>query len=554
MKKRSILAGLVLACLLALTACGGNGGQQNDSQSGAPDAPAANAPADSGAADGENQPQTPAGGETAVEGGTFTMAIEESINSLAWYNNNSTDQGEQVFQSLYDPMWKTNNDGSQDYYLAESCDVSGDGTVYTVHLRQDALWHDGEQITAEDLMFTMDWFADPECGSRKAAARFKVDGEFCLYEKVDEFTVQYTISRPSNLFGEKLGYTRILPEHIFQGVPAADVLTCEENNLGVGTGAFQLEEFVVGEKMVLKRNENYYGEKAHIDTLEIRCIANTGTQEVAFRSGELSVYTISNAETLAAFRGDSAYNLNSYADGRITFMQINPNSEAMSTMEARQAVIYALNLDEILQGTYGSEELSRKANSIQSTESMFHNPNTKNYEQDVEKAKSLVESTGLADKTLHIIFNSSRVGMQEMAVMVQSQLQAVGIKAEVDSMDTSGYFSAYFYATDSYDLAFMGNGMRGDPGNYAGLFNNTKSGANMYTTEEVNNLWDELDREMDPAKRQELIDQVDAALMDCWSCVPIADTNCVFASQPNIRGLEDTDRMTDLTKIYFVEQ
>ena len=131
MKKRSILAGLVLACLLALTACGGNGGQQNDSQSGAPDAPAANAPANSGASDGENQSQTPAGGETAVEGGIFTMAIEESINSLAWYNNNSTDQGEQVFQSLYDPMWKTNNDGSQDYYLAESCDVSGDGTVYT---------------------------------------------------------------------------------------------------------------------------------------------------------------------------------------------------------------------------------------------------------------------------------------------------------------------------------------------------------------------------------------------------------------------------------------
>lgn len=552
MKKHHILAGLVLACLLLLAACGGNSGQQNGSQTDPPAAPADTAPAD-GSSASEAQPQTPDGGETAVEGGTFTMAIEESINSLAWYNNNSTDQGEQVFQSLYDPMWKVNSDGSQTYYLAESCDVSEDGTVYTVHLRQNALWHDGEQVTADDLMFTMDWFADPECGSRMTASRFKVDGEFCLYEKLDEFTVQFTISRPSNLFGEKLGYTRILPQHIFQDVPAADVLTCEENNLGIGTGAFQLAEFVVGEKMVLKRNENYYGEKAHIDTLEIRCIANTGTQEVAFRNGELSVYTISNAETLAAFQGDSAYNLNSYADGRITFMQINPNSEAMSTMEARQAVVYALNLDEILQGTYGSEELCRKANSIQSTESMFHNPATKNYEQDVEKAKSLAESTGLTGKTLHIIFNSSRVGMQEMAIMVQSQLQAVGITAEVDSMDTSGYFSAYFYATDSYDLAFMGNGMRGDPGNYAGLFNNKKSGANMYTTEEVNNLWDELDREMDPARRQELIDQVDAALMDCWSCVPIADTNCVFASQPNIRGIEDTDRMTDLTKLYFVE-
>ncbi|BDF72666.1 peptide ABC transporter substrate-binding protein [Oscillospiraceae bacterium] len=492
-------------------------------------------------------------GETMVEGGSFTMAIEESITSLAWYNNNSTDQGEQVFQSLYDPLWKTNADSSQRFYLAESCDVSEDGTVYTVHLRQDAYWHDGEQITADDLMFTMDWFADPDCGNRMAASRFKVDGEFCAYEKLDGFTVQYTISRPSNLFLEKLGYTRIMPEHIFQGVPAADILTCDQNSLGVGSGAFKLQEFVVGEKLVLARNDAYYGDVAHIDTLEIRCIANTGTQEVAFRNGELSVYTISNAETLASFQADAAYNLNTYRDGRITFMEINPNSEAMSTLEARQAVIYALNLDEIILGTYGSAELCRTANSIQSTESMFHNPAIRNYTQDVEQAKALAQSSGLTGKTLHIIFNSSRVGQKEMAIMIQSQLQAAGITAQVDSMDTSGYFSAYFYATDSYDMALMGNGMKGDPGNYAGLFNNTKSGANMYTTDEVNALWDEIDKELDPAKRQELINQVDAALMDCWSCVPISDHNCVFASQPNIRGFEETEQMTDLTKLYFVE-
>ena len=178
--------------------------------------------------------------------------------------------------------------------------------------------------------------------------------------------------------------------------------------------------------------------------------------------------------------------------------------------------------------------------------------NTKNYEQDVEKAKELVASTGLADKTIRIIFNSSRVGQQEMAIMIKSQLEAVGMKVEIESMETSGYFQSYFRATDTYNIALMANGMNGDPGNYCGLFNNTKSGANMYTTEEVNNLWTEIDIEPDPAKRQELIDEVNAKLKDCWSCVPFAETYCVFAAQTNIRGFEDTDRMTDLTKIYFV--
>ena len=536
---------LALVMVLALAACGGNTGNSGDNA-------ADNQTNKSQASDNDAE-----GGEAAepqmVEGGTFVMAIEEPINSLAWYNNNSTDQGGQVFGSLYDPLWDMNKDGTRNYFLAESCDVSEDGLTYTIRLRQDAYWHDGEQVTADDLMFTMDWFSDPDCGALQAASGYKVDGTFCTYEKVDEFTVQMSITRPSNMFAERLGYIHPLPQHIFADVPMADILTCEENDLGIGTGPFQLEEFVPGEKMVLKRNDNYYGDKAHIDFFEVRCIANTGTQEVAFRNGELSVFTISNAQTLTSFQTDGTYPLNSYADGRITFMQINPNSEAMSSMEARQAVIYALNLEEIILGTYGDPALCRVANSIQSTESMFYNPETLNYQQDVERAKELVESTGLADKTLRIIFNSARVGQEEMSIMIQSQLQAVGMKVEVESMETSGYFQSYFRATDTYDMALMGNEMDGDPGNYAGLFNSTRSGANMYTTQEVIDLWDEIDKEMDPAKRQELIDQVDAALMECYSCVPIADTNLVFASQPNIRGFEDTNNMKDMTKIYFVE-
>ncbi len=536
---------LALVMVLALAACGGNTGNSGDNA-------ADNQTNQSQASDNDAE-----GGEAAepqmVEGGTFVMAIEEPINSLAWYNNNSTDQGGQVFGSLYDPLWDMNKDGTRNYFLAESCDVSEDGLTYTIRLRQDAYWHDGEQVTADDLMFTMDWFSDPDCGALQAASGYKVDGTFCTYEKVDEFTVQMSITRPSNMFAERLGYIHPLPQHIFADVPMADILTCEENDLGIGTGPFQLEEFVPGEKMVLKRNDNYYGDKAHIDFFEVRCIANTGTQEVAFRNGELSVFTISNAQTLTSFQTDGTYPLNSYADGRITFMQINPNSEAMSSMEARQAVIYALNLEEIILGTYGDPALCRVANSIQSTESMFYNPETLNYQQDVERAKELVESTGLADKTLRIIFNSARVGQEEMSIMIQSQLQAVGMKVEVESMETSGYFQSYFRATDTYDMALMGNEMDGDPGNYAGLFNSTRSGANMYTTQEVIDLWDQIDKEMDPAKRQELIDQVDAALMECYSCVPIADTNLVFASQPNIRGFEDTNNMKDMTKIYFVE-
>ena len=525
----SMLLALIMA--LSLVACGGNNDQGEQQPT-----------------NGEEQKT-----ETMVEGGAFVMAIEESINSLVWYNNNSTDQGEQVFQSLYDPLWNMNLDGTMDFYLAESCEISEDGCTYTVKMREGVTWHDGEAVTADDVLYTLAWFQDPDCGVPNASSGYKVDGEFCTFEKIDEMTFSVTICRPSNMFASRLGYIHPFPEHIFKDVPAAEVITCEQGNLGIGTGAFKLESFSIGEKMVLTRNDNYYREKAHLDTVEIRCIANAGTQEVAFRNGELSVFTISNAETLAKFEGEGTYNINSYDDTRICFMQINPNAEATSTMEARQALIYALNLQEIVTGTYGSDKICTVANSVFSPASMFYNPDVKNYEQDLAKAQELIEQTGLADKTIKVIFNSARVGQEEMAIMIQSQLQAVGLTCEVEGMETSGYFTSYFRATDTYNIALMANGMKGDPGNFCGLFNNTRSGANMYTTEEVNNLWTEIDKETDPAKRQELVNTVLAALQDCWSCVPFAQTNCVFASQPNLRGMEDTNRMTDFTKLYYVE-
>ena len=102
MKKLSKVICFVLSALmlLSLAACGKQAG---------------------GADDAQGKP---------IEGGTFVYAIEEPITSLNWYNNSSTDLGKQVFQNLYDPMWKSNTDGSLDYRLAKSVDISEDGTTY----------------------------------------------------------------------------------------------------------------------------------------------------------------------------------------------------------------------------------------------------------------------------------------------------------------------------------------------------------------------------------------------------------------------------------------
>jgi ABC-type transport system substrate-binding protein len=373
-----------------------------------------------------------------IEGGTFVYAIEEPITSLNWYNNSSTDLGKQVFQNLYDPMWKSNTDGSLDYRLAKSVDISEDGTTYTLTLRDDIFWSDGEKITTDDIVFTLDTLTVPEVAPSTATA-YKVDGEFCTYEKQSDTVIVFKVGRASNLFKKALGALYILPAHCFEGVPATEVLTCEQNANIATSGAFVVDSFNVGEKLVCLKNPNYYRTAAHIDGFEVRCVSDASTQEIAFRNKELSIFTISNAETLANYKDNDEYQVVSYPDGRITFMEINPNSEAMSTMEARQAVIYALDLDALVYGTYGDEALCRTATSILSTVSMFYNPEITNYKQDLDKAAQLIEQTGLKDKTIKIIYNSARVGQEELATMIKSQLDAAGLNAQIDSMETAAY-------------------------------------------------------------------------------------------------------------------
>ena len=179
--RKFLCLALALIMVLSLAACGS---KSDDAQ------------------DNTNDAQETAG--QPIEGGTFVYAIEEPITSLNWYNNNFTDLGKQVLSNMYDPMWKNNADGSLDYRLAKNVDISEDGTTYTLTLRDDIYWSDGEKITTDDIVFTLDTLAEPEVAPSTATG-YKVDGEVCTYEKVGETEIVFTIGRASNLFKKALG-------------------------------------------------------------------------------------------------------------------------------------------------------------------------------------------------------------------------------------------------------------------------------------------------------------------------------------------------------------
>lgn len=130
---------------------------------------------------------------------------------------------------------------------------------------------------------------------------------------------------------------------------------------GVGYGPYKLVEYTPGEKLVVERYEDYYMGPANYKTIEYRIMPDSTAQEVALLNGEIDYFPVTDAETLAKYEADSNYDVHSFTEGRINYMQLNQNSDIFADSKAREVICKALNIDEIVAGAYGSEELARAA-------------------------------------------------------------------------------------------------------------------------------------------------------------------------------------------------
>jgi peptide/nickel transport system substrate-binding protein len=141
--------------------------------------------------------------------------------------------------------------------LAESWDISDDGIEYTFNLREDVTWHDGEQLTADDIVFTFETHLDEETGSPRTA---QLSSRISSIEAVDEYTVLFTLNNPASPFLQQDMVNYIVPEHILGEVAPADLAShpysTGEQGTTIGCGPFQFEEWVSGDYVTLVKYED----------------------------------------------------------------------------------------------------------------------------------------------------------------------------------------------------------------------------------------------------------------------------------------------------------
>ena len=453
-----------------------------------------------------------------------------------------------MLNPIYDPLYVIDVNETR-YYLADSYEVSEDGMQITVKLKEGLKWHDGEAITADDMIFTMDVCSDTNNGAGGTNIVILND-QLVKYEKVDDLTVKVTLPMASASYADLLGSLTLIPEHVFEGNPSV-VSAGEANMKGIGSGPYKVTEFKQDEYLLLEKYEDYYMGVPSIDKVTFRIISDLSAQEVALMNGEVNFMELANAPAVAKYEADPNFTVVKYPEGRVNYLAVNKFCETVQDPKVVEAVFAALNRDEIIAGAYG-DGMAESANSIFSNVNTFYDPSVEGYTQDVEKAKQLVKETGLDSRTLTLYFNSERVYMKESAQIIQQQLKNVGINLEVIPLESAGFFEKVFGTDGDYEFYLNGYGAVGDPDQVvAGMYDGTW-GVNLAVSDEVSQLWKDARTVYTPEERAAIYKQIQIQTRDELTCYPIAYPNYVFVTTSNIKGADTIKRtpvFEDYTKL-----
>lgn len=464
------------------------------------------------------------------------VAAGDAVNLNPLYANDRVSMT--VMNALYNPLYEVDEKGEKKFYIADSIEPSEDFLTYTVKLKSGVKWHDGESLTADDLVFTMDSILD-ESQASKMRGSFVIEDKVVEVEKVDDTTVNFKLPAISTSFESMLGGIRIIPKHIYEG--EKDMSKSDKNNSPIGNGAYKFKEYKTGELLTLERFDDYYGEKGELETVTYRVIADSNSANMALQNGEVQAKYV-QPEEIVDVEGKGNVDIVTFDEGmvdNIVFME-NVN-EALKDVKVRQAISYAINKDEIITAAYKSEEYADKAYSLFAPSTMNYNDDVEKFEQNKEKSKALLKEAGIDNLKLKLAYGTHKSQQEKIALVLQSNLKDVGIELELKPMEKSAFYDELWSGSDAtFDLALNGYVMGSEPADYSYVFSSEGSNnTGGYSNEEVDKKFKEALKETDDTKRAELYKDIQKIIVEDVALYPISYPKSIVAIDKNYDIKED---------------
>ncbi|HEX9923986.1 MAG TPA: ABC transporter substrate-binding protein [Anaerolineae bacterium] len=474
------------------------------------------------AVEAEAEAETEAAGPP--QGGTIIVGLQAEPTTLdaqqiSDYNSHRAAYG------VYDTLLRFADESTEvEPGLAESWDISDDGLVYTLHLRQGITFHDGADFNAEAVKFNLERQIDPN-------HPFHDTGEFAYaeftwgtvdtIEVVDDATIRITLTEP---FAPFLNHLAMHPAAIVS--PAAIEQYGADISINpVGTGPFKFASWTPGVEVILEKNPDYWRGAPNVDQIIYRSIIEDQSRLTELEAGGINFMVNIPPDDLPRLRDDARFTVVEQAGMHTWWVAFNQSRPPFNDPVVRQAINHAVNkqaiVDNLLQGT-GVAAVNPLPPVVWS-----YTDDIRRYEYDPEKAKALLLEAGYPDGfTCSFWVPESGSGMQQpvaMGTAIQADLAAVGIDCQIETFEWGTYLDKVIVPPDQaeYDMFEMSwIGDNGDPDNHLYILLSSQQfppqGYNMgfYNNSEVDDLLQEARITLDRDLRTQLYQEAQELLAE----------------------------------------
>lgn len=471
-------------------------------------------------------------------GGTFITAITDdpvSLNGIFANDGASVAVLSYVFNplTLGGENWGTNIDGD----LAESWEVSEDGLTWTFNLRQGVLFHDGEELTADDVVYSFETVQNPDNEIAPFRPRFLQNGEPILFEAVDDYTVVARLTEPNASFFTDISLP-IVPRHVLE---AQDLREGPFNRMPVGTGPFRVAEWNTGESIILEAHDDYFRGRPCIDRLIFRIIPDEQAQVNALLTGEIDFIPNLPGAAVQLFEDNADFTFTVAEFDSLFQVMFNNADEQFQDVNIRRALMIAIDrqalIDTVLQG-FGEVHNSH----FDAVVPFYEQDKLGGYDYDPDRALDLLAEAGISDSDGDgildqdgepwvvelLTFTEGFRDYAEYAQVVQAYWEDIGIQVELVQRDL-GTLVDQLYTERTFDKPFSVHtsgwaSIGPEPNSYANFYITTDElGPNLpnYDNDDVDALFEEARTLTDFDARMAIYEEIEAILWDDLPTIPL---------------------------------
>ena len=444
------------------------------------------APAETGAAEATGEP---AAVEQVLKYGTDTWPAgfdPHTISAIA---------ATRVFNQVYETLIDFNPDMTFKGVLAESWE-NPDDVTYVFHLRQGVKFHNGREMTADDVVYSFQRVLGQtdygDIGALGSSASYY--GGIASIEATDDYTVTMTLSEPNAAFMANLTSS-------YGAIVCKEVVEANDGSLSAidtmcGTGPFMYKDSVVDNYITLVKNPDYWEEGApKLDGITYYLLADESARLAALRTGDINLCSLS-ALNLADVEGDESIKVLSYQSNNYTYLGFNLSSEKLQDVRVRQAMSMAVDRDAIIDYVYNGEATVSTFVAPAMGHWVWDAPaESPLYTQDIDAAKALMEEAGYSDSNRMTITMAAGLldSIRDTAVILQQQLKEIYIDVEITNLESGEYVDVWGKMNTpeaGYDAMCGQNGSGTDPNRAVSFFFSTTGGANVwgYSNAQVDEL------------------------------------------------------------------